>query len=77
VKRFRFRCLRYALLWQQPSRTAVVGILAFAAGADDPIVRARRLGLHELRYVEGRGVRFEFRTAQGYADRGLHNRPTA
>ena len=54
----------------QQSRTVpVVGILMAAAGSDDALVEALREGLRELGYVEGRNIRFEYRGAQGHAER--------
>jgi ABC-type uncharacterized transport system substrate-binding protein len=54
--------------WAQPtSKIPVVGM--FAVHPHDSIVEALRQGLQELGYVEGRTIRFEFRTSQGHADR--------
>ena len=55
--------------WAQQPRISVVGYLVFAAGPDDPLFGIFRQGLRELGYVEGRNIRFEFRTAQGHSDR--------
>jgi putative ABC transport system substrate-binding protein len=52
---------------QQTNKIPVVGINH--PGPDDPLVKALRQGLRELGYVEGRTIRFEFRTEQGHADR--------
>jgi putative ABC transport system substrate-binding protein len=54
---------------QQTNKVPIVGYLAVAAGPDDPLFMAWRQGLRELGYVEGRTIRFEFRTAQGHPDR--------
>ena len=54
---------------QQSNRVPVVGYLAQSIGPDDPITVPWRQGLRELGYVEGRSIRVEFRTAQGYPDR--------
>ena len=48
---------------QQPNKIPVVGM--FVVNPHDPLVAALRQGLHELGYVEGRTIRFEFRTTQG------------
>lgn len=52
---------------QQANKMPVVGM--FVVNPHDTLVEALRQGLHELGYVEGRTIRFEFRTAQGHADR--------
>jgi putative ABC transport system substrate-binding protein len=54
---------------QQTDRVPLVGVLSVAAGPDDPVFIAFRQGLSELGYIEGRSVRFAFRTAQGHPDR--------
>ena len=54
---------------QQPNKVPVVGVLFLAAGPDDPLVEALRKGLRQLGYVEGQDIRFEFRSAQGQAER--------
>ena len=50
-------------LADQPKGVPIVGILALSASPTDPIVGALRQQLHDLGYVEGRSVNFEFRTA--------------
>ena len=52
---------------QQANKMPVVGM--FVVNPHDTLVEALRQGLHELGYVEGRTIRFEFRTAQGHVDR--------
>ena len=47
----------------------IVGLISYAATADDPSYKAFREALRELGYVEGRSIRVEFRTAQGQEDR--------
>ena len=54
---------------QQPNKVPVVGVLTLSAGPADPFVEALRQGLQELEYVEGRNIKFEFRTAQDQAVR--------
>jgi putative tryptophan/tyrosine transport system substrate-binding protein len=54
---------------QQTNKPPVIGVLFVAAGAADPLFIALRQGLRELGYVEGRNIRFEFRTAHGLPDR--------
>jgi putative ABC transport system substrate-binding protein len=47
----------------------IVGLISYAATADDPSYKAFREALRELGYMEGRSIRVEFRTAQGQEDR--------
>ena len=55
---------------QQPSRTAVLGVLMPSIrGTSDPLIDAMRNGLRELGYVEGQNIRIEFRSAQGKWER--------
>jgi putative ABC transport system substrate-binding protein len=54
---------------QVSDKPRVVGLISYAATADDPSYRVFREALRELGYVEGRSIRVEFRTAQGQADR--------
>jgi putative tryptophan/tyrosine transport system substrate-binding protein len=54
---------------QERERVPIVGVLTASAGPDDPSVQALREGLRELGYVEGRNIRFEYRAAQGQAER--------
>jgi len=54
---------------QQTKGVPTVGILALSASPTDPIVGALRLKLHDLGYVEGQSINFEFRTAQGHPNR--------
>ncbi|HKQ25607.1 MAG TPA: ABC transporter substrate-binding protein [Burkholderiales bacterium] len=54
---------------QEANRIPVVGVLTLTAGATDPFVEALRQGLRELGYVEGRNIKFEFRTAQDQVNR--------
>ena len=56
-------------LADQAKAVRTVGILALSASPTDPIVGALRRQLHDLGYVEGRSVNFEFRTAQGHPNR--------
>src|SRR5690348_12778456 len=53
----------------QAKGVRTVGILALSASSTDPIVGALRQELHDLGYVEGRSINFEFRTAQGHPNR--------
>jgi putative ABC transport system substrate-binding protein len=59
-------CCTYA---QDLDKTRIVGIISYAATADDASYKAFRDGLRELGYVEGRSIKIEFRTAQGRAER--------
>jgi putative ABC transport system substrate-binding protein len=54
---------------QQPSRTALVGVLVPSIGPSDALIDAMRKGLRELGYVEGQNIRIEFRSAQGKLER--------
>ena len=54
---------------QERGRVPVVGVLTLSAGPEDPGVQALRDGLRELGYVEGRNISFEYRRAQGRAER--------
>ena len=54
---------------QQPSRTALVGVLVPSISSTDPLIDAMRNGLRELGYVEGQNIRIEFRSAQGKLER--------
>jgi putative ABC transport system substrate-binding protein len=54
---------------QASDKPRIVGLMSYAATADDPSYRAFREALRDLGYVEGRSIRIEFRTAQGQADR--------
>jgi putative ABC transport system substrate-binding protein len=54
---------------QERGRVPIVGVLTLSAGPDDPGVQALRDGLRELGYVEGRNISFEYRGAQGEAER--------
>jgi len=56
-------------LADQAKGVRTVGILALSASPTDPIVGALRQELHNLGYVEGRSIKFEFRTAQGHPNR--------
>ena len=56
-------------LAQERGRVPVVGVLTLSAGPEDPGVQALRGGLRELGYVEGRNIAFEYRRAQGQAER--------
>ncbi len=58
-----------AVFAQQPA-VPVVGILsARSPGTDTPLLRVFRRGLNETGYVEGRNVRFDYRSANGQYDR--------
>jgi len=56
-------------LAEQTKSVAVLGILMAAAPANDALVQGLREGLRELGYVEGQNIRFEYRGAQGHAER--------
>lgn len=54
---------------QERGRVPVVGVLTASVGPEDPGLQALRKGLREAGYVEGSSIRFEYRTAQGQAQR--------
>lgn len=54
---------------QESDKPRIVGLISYAATADDPSYKAFREALRDLGYVEGRSIRIEFRTAEGHADR--------
>ena len=54
---------------QERARVPLVGVLMASADRDDPGLQAFRDGMRDLGYVEGRNVSFEYRRAQGQAER--------
>src|SRR6476659_2193853 len=62
-------CILPAARAQQPDRVARVGVLVPSIGPSDSLVEALRRGLRDLGYVEGKNIRYEFRSAQGRFDR--------
>jgi putative ABC transport system substrate-binding protein len=54
---------------QQPAKVARIGILTLAVASSTPLFEAFRQGLREHGYVEGQNIAFEYRFAQGRADR--------
>ena len=54
---------------QQPAKLPTVGALVLGSTDPEQFWRDFRQGLRELGYVEGQNIRFEFRSAQGQADR--------
>ena len=64
-----FAVLATAAWAEQQKTIPVVGILMAATGPDDALIEALREGLRELGYVEGKNIRFEYRGAQGQAER--------
>jgi putative tryptophan/tyrosine transport system substrate-binding protein len=58
-----------AALAQTPVRVARIGMLLFSTPTTDPGVRVFRDALHELGWIEGRNVTFEYRFADRQADR--------
>jgi putative ABC transport system substrate-binding protein len=50
---------------QQLSKIPTVGILTLGASPDYPVIEGLRQGLRDLGYVEGRTIRFEFRSGHG------------
>jgi len=54
---------------QERARVPVVGVLTTSADRDDPGLQAFRDGMRDLGYVEGRNISFEYRRAQGQAER--------
>jgi putative tryptophan/tyrosine transport system substrate-binding protein len=71
----RLLLLSLGLLLTNPSvgseatqKPRIVGLISYAATADDPSYKAFREALRGLGYVEGQSIRIEFRSAQGRAD---------
>jgi len=54
---------------QQPSKLPTVGALILGSTDPEQFWREFRQGLRDLGYVEGQNIRFEFRSAQGQANR--------
>src|SRR2546430_2506986 len=54
---------------QQPATLPTVGALVIGSTDPEQFWRDFRQGLRELGYVEGQNIRFEFRSAQGQANR--------
>jgi ABC-type uncharacterized transport system substrate-binding protein len=54
---------------QPPAKLPTVGALVLGSTDPEQFWREFRQGLRELGYVEGQNIRFEFRSAQGQADR--------
>jgi putative tryptophan/tyrosine transport system substrate-binding protein len=54
---------------QQPTKLPTVGALVLGSTDPEQFWRDFRQGLRELGYVEGQNIRFEFRSAQGQANR--------
>src|SRR5947209_8883647 len=54
---------------QQPAKLPTVGALVIGSTDPEQFWRDFRQGLRELGYVEGQNIRFEFRSAQGQANR--------
>jgi putative ABC transport system substrate-binding protein len=54
---------------QQPAKLPTIGALVLGSTDPEQFWREFRQGLRELGYVEGQNIRFEFRSAQGQADR--------
>ncbi len=58
-----------AAVAQQPAKVPRIGILTLAVASSTPLFEAFRQGLREHGYVEGQNIAFEYRFAQGRADR--------
>jgi len=54
---------------QQPAKLPTVGALVLGSTDPEQFWRDFRQGLRDLGYVEGQNIRFEFRSAQGQANR--------
>ena len=54
---------------QQPAKPPTVGALVLGSTDPEQFWREFRQGLRDLGYVEGQNIRFEFRSAQGQANR--------
>jgi putative ABC transport system substrate-binding protein len=53
----------------QPSKVARIGVLYIGLADAESFKKELRDGLHELGYVEGQNIAFEFRSAEGKLDR--------
>src|SRR6266550_8721083 len=53
----------------QPSKVARIGALYIGLADAESFKKELREGLHELGYVEGQNIAFEFRSAEGKLDR--------
>ena len=54
---------------QPPAKVARIGVLTLAVASSTPLAEAFRQGLREHGYVEGQNITFEYRYAEGRADR--------
>ena len=54
---------------QQPAKIARIGVLTLGVASSTPLAEAFRQGLREHGYVEGQNIAFEYRYAEGRADR--------
>jgi putative ABC transport system substrate-binding protein len=54
---------------QPPAKLARIGVLTLAVASSTPLAEAFRQGLREHGYVEGQNIAFEYRYAEGTADR--------
>ena len=53
----------------QPSKVARIGVLYMGLADSESFKKELREGLHELGYLEGQNISFEFRSAEGKLDR--------
>jgi putative tryptophan/tyrosine transport system substrate-binding protein len=53
----------------QPSKVARIGVLYIGLADSESFKKELREGLHELGYLEGQNISFEFRSAEGKLDR--------
>lgn len=54
---------------QRPARVLRLGVLVFSEPGTDPNARPMRDGLRELGYIEGQNLVYEYRSAEGRAER--------
>ncbi len=54
---------------QPPAKVARIGVLTLAVASSAPLAEAFRQGLKEHGYVEGQNIAFEYRYAEGRADK--------
>jgi len=54
---------------QDREKIPVIGVLTTSVGPEDPGLQALRDGLREKGYLDGRNIRFEYRSAQGQVQR--------
>lgn len=54
---------------QQPSKVPTIGVLVVGSPGSDSFWQLFRESMHDLGYIDGRTVRYEFRSDSGQASR--------